>query len=88
MKKRSREYIMIIAITCMSWGFFFPEYTFTADSYRLLMQEETALAKPYEGMNADAMDNADEVSDVKAAVYEGRVKYRLRFAEYIKDLIF
>lgn len=71
MKKRSREYILIIAITCMSWGFFFPEYTFTADSYRLLQEKAS-----YE----------DESEDVRTAISEGRTRYRLRFAEYIRDL--
>ena len=83
MKKRNREYILILAVMFMSWGFFFPEYTFTADSYRLLMQEETTLTESYDG--TDAVDAADRV---RTAVRDGRVRYRLRFAEYIKDLIF
>ena len=90
--KRKREYILIIAITCMSWGLCFPEYTFTADSYRLITKQETAIAKDTDGTKAlyeteEPAETADS-DEIRAAVRDGRVRYRLRFADYIKDLFF
>ena len=72
--RRKREYLLILAITCLSWGIFFPEYTFTADSYQLIAQENVN----------DEED--EEPEDVRSAVRSGRVRYKWKFAEYIKSL--
>ncbi len=67
---RRKEYILIFGITLMSWGIVFPQYTFTSDSYRLLYEE---------AMEPDA-------EDIQSAVRDGKVRYKLKIIEYLKDL--
>ncbi len=88
--KRKREYLLILAITCLSWGVFFPEYAFTTDSYRIIMEEnDNGPEDEWEDdvRSEDAQGEASAQSeDVQSAIRSGRVRYKWKFAEYIKSL--
>lgn len=75
---KKKEYILIAGITLLSWGVFYPRYTFTTDACRPLsvMQEDESGSGYMYGME----------EDVQAAIQGGRVLYRLKIAEYIKNL--
>lgn len=77
MNKR-KEYILIAVITLLSWGIFYPRYTFTTDACRPLTvtQKDDSDSGYAYGME----------EDVQAAIQGGRVLYRLKIAEYIKNL--
>lgn len=88
--RRKREYVLILAITCLSWGVFFPDYTFTTDSYRLIIEEIDNGSENEAESDVLAEDTWEEATaqseDVQSAVRSGRVRYKWKFAEYIKSL--
>ncbi len=91
--KRKREYILIFAITCLSWGLFFPEYTFTTDSYRIVWEDGSEIIEGDELSDAENVEDTGDsetvdLKDVQSAIRDGRVRYRSRFAEYIRSLFF
>lgn len=88
--KRKREYVLILAITCLSWGVFFPDYTFTTDSYRIIMEENGNGSDMemdgdiwIEDVQCETLGQSDAV---QSAIRSGRVRYKWKFAEYIRSL--
>ena len=76
---------ILLGAAALCWGIMFPEYTFTTDSYTMFMQEAEYVEDANE---AEGIEGAESVEELLRAVREGKVRYRFRFYEYLKNYLF
>ena len=85
---------IFLGAAALCWGIMFPEYTFTTDSYTVFMEDAGEFCTEQEagGMNQGA-DEEKEVfpesaDELYQAVRNGKVRYRFRLYEYLKNHLF
>lgn len=88
-----RKRTALLAAAALCWGIMFPEYTFTTDSYTAFVQEAPGV--PGEGISAapgpgtlDDAQTQEKIEELFEAVRAGKVRYRFRIYEYLKDHLF
>lgn len=76
---------ILLGAAALCWGIMFPEYTFTPDSYTMFVQEaeETEEADETEGT-----EEAGSAQELYRAIQNGKVRYRFRLYEYLKNHLF
>ena len=97
MEKR-KEYILVLGIALMGWGFLFPQYTFTSNSYRIVYEEydmrvtesmddmSVAMQTAHSSDDVPVEHSDEEIRNLSVAVSEGRVRYKFKFVEYLKEI--
>ena len=76
---------ILLGAAALCWGIMFPEYTFTADSYTAFVQEIEE-ENEIEGM--EQIEEAESVEELYRAIRDGKVRYRFRLYEYLKNHLF
>lgn len=71
---------MLLGAAALCWGIMFPEYTFTEDSYTAFVQEIE------EAEEAEGLEGTESTQELYQAVRDGKVRYRFRLVEYLKQL--
>lgn len=75
---------ILLGAAALCWGIMFPEYTFTPDSYTMFVQE----AEAEEADETEGTEEAGSAQELYRAIQNGKVRYRFRFYEYLKNYLF
>ena len=76
---------ILLGAAALCWGIMFPEYTFTPDSYTMFVQEAE---EAEEADETEGAEDAGSAQELYRAIQNGKVRYRFRFYEYLKNHFF
>ena len=76
---------ILLGAAALCWGIMFPEYTFTPDSYTMFVQEAE---EAEEADETEGTEEAGSAQELYRAIQNGKVRYRFRFYEYLKNHLF
>lgn len=76
---------ILLGAAALCWGIMFPEYTFTPDSYTMFVQEAE---EAEEADETEGTEEAGSAQELYRAIQNGKVRYRFRFYEYLKNYLF